>query len=129
MARFIIDSWAWLEYLEGSAAGRKVRDRIVDNRNEIFTHVVSIAEVISRVRRGDKDADAAWKAIVTNSKVVGISETDAKEVGLLHAKIKSESPNFGLADAFVLAAARKLGGKVLTGDPDFAGIGDALLLE
>jgi predicted nucleic acid-binding protein len=129
MGRYVLDSWAWLEYLEGSVTGKKVRDKIVDGKNEIFTHVVSIAEIISKVRRREKDTDAAWNAIVTNSKVVGINEIDSREVGLLHAKIKSKSSNFGLADAFVLAAARKLGGKVLTGDPDYAAIDDSIMLS
>jgi predicted nucleic acid-binding protein len=129
MTRYVVDSWAWIEYLEGSALGEKVRDRISDNAgNEIFTHAVSVAEIISKVRRRGKDTDAAWSAITSNSRIVTVTDADSRDVGLLHAKTKSKNANFGLADAFVLAAARKLRGKVLTGDPDFAGIADAEML-
>jgi predicted nucleic acid-binding protein len=117
-----------MEYLEGSSLGEKVRGRLVDERNEIFTHVVSVAEIISKVRRKKKDEEAAWSAIVANSKIFQITEAEAKEAGLLHASIRAGNPNFGLADAFVLAAARKLGGKVLTGDPDFRGLDDVVVL-
>jgi len=128
MTRYIVDSWAWIEYLEGSSAGEKVRERLLDERNEIFTHVVSLAEIVSRVRVREKDVDAAWSAITTNSKVFALDE-DSKDAGLLHAKMRSKGSSFGLADAFVLSAARKLGAKVLTGDPDFANIEDAVLLS
>ena len=129
MTRLVVDSWAWMEYFEGSSVAKKIRDRIVDERNEIFTHVVSIAEVISKVRRREKDVDTAWKAITTLSKIINLDEIDSKETGLLHAKIKLKNPNFGLADAFVLSAARKLEAKVLTGDPDFKGIDDVIFIS
>jgi len=118
-----------MEYLEGSLLGEKVRQRISEHAgNEVFTHVVSVAEIISKVRRRGNDTDTAWSAIVSNSKVLAIVDIDSKEAGLLHAKMKSKNSNFGLADAFVLAAARKLRAKVLTGDPDFEGIADAEML-
>src|SRR5437867_11853908 len=96
---------------------------------EIFTHVVSLAEIISKVRRREKDTDAAWSAIMTNSKIFALSEKDSRDAGLLHAKVKSKHSSFGLADAFVLSAARKLGAKVLTADPHFANIEDAVMLS
>ena len=129
MTRLVMDSWAWMEYFEGSPVGKRIRDKIIDERNEIFTHAVSIAEIISKVRRREKDVDTAWKAITTLSRVTKSDEIDSKETGLLHAKIKSKSPNFGLADASVLSAARKLKAKVLTGDPDFKGIDDAIFIS
>jgi len=129
MTRYVVDSWAWIEYLDGSPMGEKVRERLADQGNEIFTHAVSLAEVISKVRTREKDTDAAWGAIMTNSKVFAFGEKDLKDAGLLHAKMKSKGSNFGLADAFVLSAARKLGAKVLTGDPDFAGIEEAVVVS
>jgi predicted nucleic acid-binding protein len=128
MTRYVVDSRAWIEYLEGSLLGEKVRDRVADEGNEIFTHVVSVAEIISKVRRKEKDPDAAWSAITANSKIFALSEKDSKEAGLLHARIRSKRSNFGLADAFVLSAAKKLGAKVLTGDPDFANMDDVTML-
>ncbi len=49
MTKFLIDSWAWLEYLEGGKAGRKVKEEVDDESNEIFSHDVSIAEITSKV--------------------------------------------------------------------------------
>jgi predicted nucleic acid-binding protein len=122
MTRYLLDSWAWMEYLEGSAEGERVRQRVSDESNEIFTHVVSVAEIVSKVKRRKKDVESAWNAILTNSKMYAVDEAESRDAGLLHASIKSRQPNFGLADAFVLSAARRLGAKVLTGDPDFRGL-------
>lgn len=127
MNRYFLDSWAWVEYLDGSSVGRKVREVIFDQRNEIFTHSVSAAEIISKGKRRGKDTESIWAVMNSNSKLVVSSLDDSKVVGLLHAEVKSKNRNFGLADAFVLAAARKIGAKVLTGDPDFRGIPDAIM--
>ncbi len=128
MTRYVVDSWAWMEYLEGSKPGEKVRLRIADRGNEIFTHVVSVAEIVSKVRRKERDTEAAWNAITSNSKMFQIDEIASRDAGLLHAAIRSKNSNFGLADAFVLSAARKVGGKVLTGDPDFRGLEDVVMI-
>jgi len=128
MTRYLIDSWAWMEYLNGSSAGRRVKE-IEDDSNEIFTHVVSLAEIASKVKRRGRDVEVAWNAVKTNSKISYVDEYDSKKAGLLHAKTKSTIPNFSLGDAFVLAAARELEAKVLTGDPDFETIGGVVLLK
>src|SRR5207245_9405021 len=99
MTRYVVDSWAWIEYLEGSLLGEKVRERLADDGNEIFTHVVSLAEIISKVRRREKDTDAAWSAIMTNSKIFALSEKDSKDVDIVHAQRKSNDSVIGLSEA------------------------------
>ncbi len=49
MSKYVLDSWAWIEYFEGSPKGERVKDIISDSRNEILTHSVSVAEIISKV--------------------------------------------------------------------------------
>jgi predicted nucleic acid-binding protein len=129
MTNFVIDSWAWIEYLDGSEVGSKMRDVIMDERNNIYTHIVSIAEIISKEKRRRKDPEVAWKAVTGLSKILQINEIDSKAVGMLHAEIKNRNKNFGLADSFVLYSARKLNGRILTSDPDFKGISEAMLLR
>ncbi len=129
MTDLVVDSWAWIEYLEGSELGAKVRDVMMDERNKLHTHIVSIAEIISKEKRRNKDPEIAWKAITNLTHILPMDESDSKAVGLLHAELKSKKKNLGLADSFVLYAARKIGGRVLTGDPDFRGISDVMLLQ
>ena len=128
MGRYVLDSWAWIEYFEGGPKGEKVREVILDSRNEIFTHCVSVAEIVSKAKRGGKDIEGVWTGINANSNIVEARVEESKSVGITNAITKSKYRNFSLADAFVLAIARKLSAKVLTGDPDFRKIEDAILL-
>lgn len=127
MSKYLVDAWAWIEYLRGSEAGLKVKEK-VEGELEILTHVVTLAEVVSKVKREGMDAEVAWKSVTTLSKIVLVDEVDSKEAGLLHAILKSQRASFSLADAFLLHAARKTGVKILTGDPDFRGISEAIMI-
>ncbi len=127
MASYIVDSWAWVEYLRGSKAGNRVKQEL-ERGSEVFTHVLTLAELTSKFKRGKLDFDSSSQAVATLSKIITVSEVDAKTAGILHATVKEKSPNFSLADAFVLHAAKKLNCKILTGDPDFQGIREAIML-
>lgn len=128
MSRYVLDSWAWIEYFEGSSRGEKVKDIISDFRNEIFTHSVSVAEIISKAKRNGKDVDEIWMAITNNSKVLETIAEESKDAGITHTIVKSKNRNFSLADAYVLAAARKMKAKVVTGDIDFKNIPEVIML-
>ncbi len=127
MDRLVVDSWAWVEYLRGSEVGKKVDTRI-SRAGELWTAVVSLTEVVSKYRRETLSEQTAIDAISALSKFGLPTRDDAIEAGRIHAEIKTRSPNFGLADAFVLQLARKVNGKVLTGDPDFKGLREAELI-
>ena len=53
---------------------------------------------------------------------------DAILTGQKHAEMKSKIKDFGLADACVLAGAEKINAKILTGDPHFEGIKNAVMI-
>jgi len=122
-SRVVVDSWAWVEYFDGSPKGRKVEEFIA--KKEVWTSAVSIAEITSRYRRKRIDEGLAMDTLFSITRVGTLSSDDAQEAGRIHAEVKPVSPNFSLADSFVLQLARKLGCKVLTGDPDFRKIVEA----
>jgi len=127
MDRLVVDSWAWVEYLRGSEAGKRVDTRI-SQAGEVWTAVISLTEVVSKYRREKLSEQTAIEAIGSLSKFELPSRNDAIEAGRIHAEVKTKSANFGLADAFVLQLARKVNCKVLTGDPDFKGLREAELI-
>jgi predicted nucleic acid-binding protein len=123
-SKLVVDSWAWLELFTGTKRGKDVEARLA-NSTESLTTVLTLAEVVSvalRRRRPTEDKIAVIRGL---SKVVAPTPDDAIEAGIIHAKSRVVSPNFSLADAFVLQLARKTGAKVLTGDPDFKGMREA----
>ncbi len=106
-----------------------MRRALEDEGNAILTVSVTVAEVVSKFGREGLETEAPYTAITTSSRVVGAwAREDAKEVGILHAAVKKGRPNFSLADAVVLQLARREKARVLTGDPDFRGIEEAVMI-
>jgi predicted nucleic acid-binding protein len=129
MLSYVVDAYAWIEYLIGSEAGSEVNTILENESNEIYTYAVTVAEVISKVSREGRDVKVAYDVLVNNSQVINVDEELSKETGLLHAEMRKTEKDFGLADAYVLATARKLKSKVLTGDKHFRSVKEAVLLK
>jgi predicted nucleic acid-binding protein len=129
MLSYVVDAYAWIEYLIGSEAGSEVNTILENDSNEIYTCAVTVAEVISKVSREGRDVKVAYDVLVNNSQVINVDEELSKETGLLHAEMRKTEKDFGLADAYVLATARKLKSKVLTGDKHFRSVKEAVLLK
>jgi predicted nucleic acid-binding protein len=127
--RYVVDARAWIEYLVGSEYGSKLNEILDDDGSEIYTCAVTLAEVISKVAREGRDVEVAYSLLLSNSQIMDADEELSKNAGLLHAEVKQKEKNFGLADAYVLATAKKLKSKVLTGDAHFKNIKDAVLIR
>lgn len=128
MNKYVVDAWAWIEYLDGAEGGRRV-GAAIENDDEIFTCALTIAEVVSRVTRKGMNVKIAYDVMLNNSQVVNADEELSLEAGLLHFEMRKTVKDFGLADAYVLATARKLKSKILTGDPHFKNIKEAVLIK
>ncbi len=126
--KYIVDSYAWIEYLDGSAMGEKVK-KILEGDNEIFSLNLTISEVISRVKRKNGNIDIAYSAINFISKVAEITPETAKKAGEFHGEIRKKIKDFGLVDALILTLARELNAKVVTGDEHFRGFKEAVFIK
>jgi predicted nucleic acid-binding protein len=127
MTKYVIDAYAWIEYLDGTDAGSKVTATL-ENGDDICTCVVTLAEVVSKVGRMGKDAKVAYDVLLSNSQVVVVDEELSFQAGLLHCEMCKTAKDFGLADAYVLATARRLKSKILTGDAYFKPIKEAIMI-
>jgi predicted nucleic acid-binding protein len=129
LSKYVIDAWAWIEYLIGSKFGAKTNAILGDEVNEVYTCVITLAEVISKVSREGRDVKAACALLSGNSQLVNADEELSVEAGILHCEMRKTMKDFGLADAYVLATARKLKAKILTGDPHFKNVKEAVLIK
>ncbi len=127
MTKHVIDAYAWIEYFDGSNSGKKVAS-IIENDDEIYTCAVTLGEVVSKVARKGKDAKIAYDVLLSNSQIVAVDEELSLQAGLIHCEMRKTSKDFGLADAYILAVARKLKSKIVTGDPHFQGIKEAVMI-
>jgi predicted nucleic acid-binding protein len=127
--KYVIDAYAWVEYLIGSKAGEKVKSVLDAENSEIYTCAITVAEVVSKTAREGENFEVAYDVLTSNSQVVCVDEEISKEAGLLHSQMRRTKKDFGLADAYVLAIARRNGSKIMTGDLHFKGVKEAILIE
>ena len=125
MTKLVIDAYAWISYLEGD--NERVKN-FIENNNELYTNIVTVSETISKAKRKNMNANLALEAISSLSNVLNIDIDFSNETGLLHAEIRKNIKDFGLADSFVLLTAIKLNAKILTGDQHFKNFKEAILI-
>ncbi len=128
MTKYVIDAYAWIEYLEDSEKGRTAAKIIEDSSNEIFTSSATIAEVISKFLRANKDFRIALTAINSLSMTIIVTQELSCLAGKIHFETKRKNKNFGMLDAFVAASAKKISAKILTGDDDFESFKEAVFI-
>lgn len=125
----LVDSWSWIEYLNGTLPGEKVRELIENSREKVIVSTVNIAEVYKAFLRdfpypdNERLAESSKAAIIQRSYVYDVDEEIAVESAKINHKMK-----LGLGDSIMYATALREGAKVLTGDPHFKGIKDAIYL-
>ena len=129
MSKFIIDAWAWIEYFKGTEYGAKLNDILEDPTTDVYTCAITVAEIISKTARDNRDTEAAYDLVMSNSQIIKLDEQISKLAGLLHYRMRQTSKDFGIADAFILAAANKLEAKIITGDPHFKGLKNAIMIK
>ncbi len=122
MNKYIIDAWAWVEYFRGTKYGAKLNEILEDSTNETYTCSITVAEIISKTKRENQDVEAVYDMLLSNSQTIKLDEEISKQAGLFYAKMWQASKDFGVAGAFILAAADKLEAKIVTGDPHFKGL-------
>ena len=128
--KHIIDSYAWLEYFMGSEAGRKVREIIDNETDEKLTPSICLAETYAKIlKTEDKEkAELRRTFIKSRSALIPLDEDLAVEAAKTDVAMKRKVQNWGLADSIVLSTARDRKGKVVTGDPHFRELDDALMI-
>ncbi len=127
MNSYIIDTSAWIEYLEGSESGEKINNILKSNEQTYIIPVI-LSELISKVKRSNGDVELAYHTLIKNSKILDITPRIAKEAGLLHAKIRLTLSNFSLTDATIICSAKTFKLKILTTDSHFNKYKEAIII-
>jgi predicted nucleic acid-binding protein len=127
--KLIVDSYAWVEFLLAGPRGPEVK-RHLEEPNDLFSPGIVLVEVARRLARDDANSAlisghlrsmTALSTIVPIDSDVAIETIGAVQVLRGHSQRKKLGPP-SFADAIVLAFARRLGAKVLTGDRHFEGL-------
>ena len=120
----LIDSWAWIEYWKGGKLAEQAAEYIEGDEESVVS-AINLAEVYFWIARFYDEGTASGRLATIEKRchVVAVERDTAIEA----AKIKRKD-KLGLADSLVLATARQVGGRVVTGDPDLKGFKDVVFL-
>ncbi len=129
MSEYVIDAYAWIEYLDGTEKGKIVKEIIESQENKIYTNIITIAELASIFTRKRYNLEECKNSIFPLTNFYKIDVDFAEEAGKLHAEIKQERKHISMADVMVLLTARKLKAKLLTGDEDFRGLKEVIMIK
>jgi len=118
--KYVIDSYAWIEYFMGTKTGEKVKP-IIENTEEKITPTICLAEIYAKTLRAENDELAEKQRIFIKEKsaLAPLDEITAVEAAVLTSKLKREIPGWGLADSIVYATALIKKAEVVTGDEHF----------
>ncbi len=122
--RLLIDSFVWLEIVQGSEKGRQAL-LIMDNAEALHTSVVNLYEVSYRLCK-IRDEATAHDLMTTISSHATIHPVD-REIALAAAPLRCLY-GYGAVDALYHATARVHGLTMLTGDQHFREIEGAILI-
>jgi len=126
--RYVLDTFAWVEYFRGTEKGKTVRDCI--GEGDCATPTMVLAELSDVYERGKNkywERDLAF--IISKTTIINLDQNIAIQAGKVKSIIREKhSTKFGLADAIILTTAQELKAKVVTGDQHFEKLSDIVLL-
>jgi ribonuclease VapC len=127
---YVLDSYAMLAYFQNEAGAQTVQQLFsesVSKESVLFISCINLGEIayITRRKSGPETADIIMSAVdLLPIEVVGVD----RELALSAAEIKADYP-ISYADCFALALAERVGGAVVTGDPEFEKVGDLVPIQ
>jgi predicted nucleic acid-binding protein len=118
--KYVIDSYAWIEYFMGTQAGKKAKS-IIESQEEKITPTICLAEVYAKTLKVESQelAEKQRAFIKEKSALATLDEPTAVESAKLQVKMKEEIDGWGLADSIVYATTLLKKAEVVTGDEHF----------
>lgn len=120
----LLDSNMWIEYFEGSTKGEKVRE-YVESEEKIIVSTINIAEVFRQMLQ--KKGEASAKKVVAIMTGYAFAIPVTTEIALAAAALKHQH-KLGLGDSIIYATAKMNHAMLVTGDSDFKGMTDVIVL-
>jgi predicted nucleic acid-binding protein len=128
--KYVIDSYAWIEYFMGTQAGKKAKP-IIDSSEEKITPTICLAEVYAKTLKVESQELAEKQRVFIKEKsaLAVLDEPIAVESARIQTKMKKEIDGWGLADSIVYATAQLKKAEVVTGDEHFRKLKNVLFIK
>ncbi len=124
---YLIDTFAWIEYLKGSKLGKKAVQFI--EKEKAFTSVINITEIVDKYKRENLVYGNDLNILLSKARVLNVDFHTAVVAGEINAKMKREIKGWGMADSIILSTAKLFNLKIITGDEHFRNIGNVFFLK
>ena len=123
----LLDSYAWVEFFEGSEKGKKVAEIL--KKNKCFTSIVSISEIINWTLKNNEDFEDRVKRIESLSKILNLNRDIVITAGKINFQHKKLIKNWGMLDSLIYSTALYYNLNVLTGDNHFKNLENVEMLR
>ncbi|MEM2676257.1 MAG: PIN domain-containing protein [Candidatus Bathyarchaeia archaeon] len=132
-AAVVVDSYAWIEIFIGSSQGEKALEAIQE-AEEAYTPDIVLAEIARKyMREGAKETliQQRLKTIEETTEITPINTQTAIESAKCYMQLTEKAKKEGLTapslfDAIILATAKTLNAKLITGDQHFKGLNQTI---
>jgi len=127
---YVLDAFAFMAYLQGEPAAQSVRKILSDakeNKCRVFISIINVGEVLYNIERSKGLTSAHEALALIQSLPIEILPADNQTV-IAAAHIKANHL-ISYADAFVVVAAQKINGVIMTGDPEFEEVTELAQIE
>lgn len=120
-ARFCLDAFAWLAWLQdepGAADVQRCLDDAERGQADCFTSIINLGEAFYRLVRVNRreHAESLWRMALRRRLPVSVKEATQRRVRRA-AELKSKHA-IAYADAFAVATAVEFQATLMTGDPE-----------
>jgi PIN domain nuclease of toxin-antitoxin system len=128
--KYVIDSYAWIEYFMGTKSGEKVKP-IIEDLEEKITSTICLAEVYAKTLKveGEEPAEKQKKFIKERSALAPLDETIAIKAAKIDVDMKKKVEGWGLADSIVYATGLMKEAKIVTGDAHFRNLKNVVFIK
>ena len=129
-ATYVLDAFAFMAYFENEPDAERVEQilqEVRDGKARAFISIINLGEVVYNTERKHGLNKAQDTLALIQEMPVEVLPADDQTV-LAAAHIKANHP-ISYADAFVIVAAQKLDGIVMTGDPEFYDVTELAKIE
>lgn len=118
----LLDTWAWIEYFNGSEKGKKIKS-ILDE-HYVAISAISLAELSKWFFQNKKSI--SFKTILYQIKkhsiILPLDESILIESGKNYISLRKTQKNIGMIDSIIYTTADLYGYSIITGDQDFKGL-------
>ena len=133
-SKYIIDSYAWIEYFRASKSGEVAKKYIESKDSATPTIVVSeiSRKLTKEINLGNETPQGRIERlefIRSKSQIVDLDFEMAIETGRIDVEMKKKEKGWGLADSIVLCLAQLRKGKVVTGYSHFKKLDNVIFIN